>query len=103
MTGHGSGFAGKDLEHYEDCVRSIPAIVLVRLGNRPHEAHLLYIGLERDALERGIEIGCAWGIFSAAAMGWLQQTWVALADASEHDITKLLYAAIEMSVDWAGT
>lgn len=100
MSQHGTPFTGVQLEHYEEAVRSIPAILLARLGGRPHEAHVLYVGLEKDALEKGIDPGFAWSIFSVAAMSWLQQTWVALADARDDDVADLLRAAITSSVEW---
>lgn len=99
----GMPFTGVQLEHYDECVRSIPAIIMARLGKRPHEAHVLYVGLEKDALEKGIDTGMAWSIFGVAAMAWLQQTWVALADAREEPVEELLRKAIASTVEWMTT
>lgn len=103
MSSKGTSFVGAELAHYEECMRTIPAILIARAQDRERDATMLFGVLTASAAERELLPAVAWGVFASAAMNWLTQAFTAHASAAHRDVVDLLRDAIAAAADWVDT
>lgn len=99
----GVPYAGLELEFYEECFRTVPAVAKLRAEGRFHDVHALLSGVHRSAAEHKISPGVAWGILCTAYMVWVQQLFTAAAKKEDRDVLDLLGQAIGMATDWSAS
>lgn len=97
----GIAYVGRELEHYEDCMRLVPAIAKAKAEGRVHDVFILMSGMVDDGAERGMDSADAWACFSSAALAWVTQLFAGAAANQQEPATSLIDRAIVACARWA--
>lgn len=93
-------YVGAQREHYEECVRLIPALVKARLENRVHDVVRLYRQVVDGGAERGLSAEETWAPFAAAAVAWIAQLAKGAAELTGQEPADVLQRASYAAALW---